>query len=137
VTSSSDPPTGDPERVEPRLTRNGAVSYLHIPATDPGRSARFYEAAFGWAARDHDGDRPSFDDASGYLSGAWVANRSVATGDAGPLPYIYVDRIDDAVERVRRAGGEVVTSPYPEGNLLVAVVRDPAGNAIGLWQEVT
>jgi len=32
-------------------------------------------------------------------------------------------------------GGEVVKAPYPEGNLWVATVRDPAGNMIGLWQE--
>jgi predicted enzyme related to lactoylglutathione lyase len=129
-------PDSDPDRVDARLTRNGAVSYLHIPALDPGRSARFYETTFGWAVRDHDSARPSFDDATGNLSGAWVTNRAVDF-DSGPLPYVYVDRIDEAVERARAAGGEIVTAPYPEGNLLVAVVRDPAGNAVGLWQEVT
>jgi predicted enzyme related to lactoylglutathione lyase len=51
------------------------------------------------------------------------------------LPYFYVDRIDDAVGRVVAHGGEVVRPPYAEGNLWVALIRDPAGNVIGLWQE--
>ena len=50
------------------------------------------------------------------------------------LPYIYVDRIDDAVARIAAHGGEVVKAPYPEGDLWVATFRDPAGNLIGLWQ---
>ena len=57
------------------------------------------------------------------------------TREPGLLPYMYVDRIDDAVERVTSNGGEVVRAPSPEGNLWVATVRDPAGNVIGLWQE--
>jgi predicted enzyme related to lactoylglutathione lyase len=65
-----------------------------------------------------------------------VTNRGVDF-DAGPLPYVYVDRIEEAVARARAAGGEIVTAPYPEGNLLVAVVRDPAGNAVGIWQAAT
>jgi predicted enzyme related to lactoylglutathione lyase len=31
-------------------------------------------------------------------------------------------------------GGEVVTAPYPEGDLWVATFRDPAGNVLGVWQ---
>jgi predicted enzyme related to lactoylglutathione lyase len=32
-------------------------------------------------------------------------------------------------------GGEVVTAPYPEGDLWVATFRDPAGNVLGVWQR--
>jgi hypothetical protein len=28
-----------------------------------------------------------------------------------------------------------VTEPYPEGDLWVALVRDPAGNVVGVWQH--
>jgi predicted enzyme related to lactoylglutathione lyase len=51
------------------------------------------------------------------------------------LPYIYVDRIDDAVARVATSGGEIVKGTYPAGNLWIATIRDPAGNLIGLWQQ--
>ena len=54
--------------------------------------------------------------------------------EPGLLPYFHVDHIDAAVSGVTAFGGEVVEAPYPEGNLRVAKVRDPAGNRIGLWQ---
>jgi predicted enzyme related to lactoylglutathione lyase len=32
-------------------------------------------------------------------------------------------------------GGQVITPPYPEGILRVALFADPAGNVLGIWQE--
>jgi predicted enzyme related to lactoylglutathione lyase len=120
--------------VESRLARHGGLSYLEIPAVDARRSAAFYESVLGWRLRGRDTDDPRFDDATGHLIGRWVTGR-VISREPGLLPYLYVDCIDDAVERITAQGGEVVKAPYPEGNLWVATFRDPAGNLIGLWQE--
>jgi predicted enzyme related to lactoylglutathione lyase len=46
----------------------------------------------------------------------------------------YVDSIDDAVARVIESGGEITRPPYLEGDVRVARLRDPAGNALGMWQ---
>jgi len=116
------------------LTRPGGISYLHIPATDVRRAAVFYEAVFGWDVHGHDTDRPSFDDGTGHVSGAWMTNQAIAR-EPGLLPYIYVEHIDECVEHIRARGGEVVDGPRSEGNLLVATFRDPEGNLIGLWQQ--
>jgi predicted enzyme related to lactoylglutathione lyase len=70
------------------------------------------------------------------LIGRWVTRRAISRVP-GLLPYIYVDHINEAVEQPAACGGEIVKAPYPEGNLLVATVRDPAGNMIGLWQQGT
>ena len=51
------------------------------------------------------------------------------------VPYIYVRDIDETLARLTEVGGEVITKPYPEGDLWVAMTRDPAGNAIGVWQH--
>jgi len=120
--------------VEARLATHGRLSYLEIPATDLRRSAAFYENVLGWSVEWRSSDDPRFDNTTGHLIGRWVTGRAIAR-EPGLLPYIYVDRIDDAVARVGAHGGEVVRTPYPEGNLWVATVRDPAGNVIGLWQE--
>jgi predicted enzyme related to lactoylglutathione lyase len=121
--------------VDARLARHGGLSYLEIPAIDPRQSATFYEKVLGWNLDWRRGDDFRFDDTTGHLIGRWVTGRPISR-EPGLLPYIYVDRIDDAVERVMAHGGEVVKAPYPEGNLWVATIRDPAGNVIGLWQEV-
>jgi predicted enzyme related to lactoylglutathione lyase len=119
---------------EDRLTRIGAVTYMQIPATDVRASAAFYENVFGWTAQDRGSDSHlSFEDAATHMVGAFVTGRAIA-GEPGILPYVYVDGVDAAIERVKAAGGQVVREPYPEGGLWVATVRDVAGNVIGVWR---
>jgi predicted enzyme related to lactoylglutathione lyase len=111
--------------------RPGDVSYLRIAAPDPARSAAFYNAVFGWTIRK---DSTAFQDGTGHIIGHFMPDLPVA-GEAGVIPYVYVQDIDEAVALVPGAGGEVTTKPYPEGDLWVAMTRDPAGNAIGVWQH--
>jgi predicted enzyme related to lactoylglutathione lyase len=123
----------DGNHVDDRLARHGHVSYLEIPASDVERSAAFYEAAFGWNIDRRGAGHCSFDDRSGDLIGRWVTGRA-ASREAGLVPYIYVNRIDEVVQRIVTGGGEIVKPPYPEGNLWVATFRDPAGNVMGIWE---
>jgi uncharacterized protein len=111
--------------------RPGDVSYLRIAAPDPARSAAFYNAVFGWKIRK---DSTAFEDGTGHVVGHFMPDLPVA-GEAGVIPYVYVQDIDEALARVARGGGEVSTKPYAEGDLWVAMTRDPAGNAIGVWQH--
>ena len=120
--------------VETRLTRNGSISYLFLPAVDVHQSAAFYEQIFGWKITGRDTNHPSFDDGTGHLSGAWATDQAISR-EPGVLLYIYVDRIDEILQQIGTHGGEIVKEPYPEGNLWVATFRDPAGNVIGLWHE--
>jgi predicted enzyme related to lactoylglutathione lyase len=113
--------------------RVGGISYLRIPAEDPQRSARFYRDVFGWRIDDARAD-PSFEDGSGHVIGHFVRDLRVA-GEAGIRPYIYVERVDDTLQKALAGGGDVVIEPYPEGDLWVAGFRDPAGNVIGVWQR--
>jgi len=118
---------------EPRVFRVGGISYLRIPASEPRRSAAFYEAVFGWRVDADRGD-PSFEDGTGHVIGHLVADLPVA-GEAGVLPYVFVERVDETLEKVVTKGGKVVRQPYPEGDLCVATFCDPAGNVIGVWQR--
>jgi predicted enzyme related to lactoylglutathione lyase len=54
--------------------------------------------------------------------------------EAGIRPYVFIEDVDATLETVRARGGEVVTAPYPEGDLWVATYRDPCGNVVGIWQ---
>ena len=113
--------------------RPGGVSYLRIPAADPRQLATFYEAVFGWAVR-LEPKNPSFEDGSGHVIGHFMDAMPPA-GEAGVLPYVFVERLDDTLERALESGAELVTPPYPEGDLWVATFRDPSGNVIGVWQH--
>ena len=120
--------------VDQSLARHGGLSYLEIPAVDARQSAAFYEKVLGWNIQWLENDDQRFSDATGHLIGRWIIGRMVSR-EPGLLPYFYVDNIDTAVESVTAHGGEVVRPPYPEGNLWVATVSDPAVNVIGLWQQ--
>jgi predicted enzyme related to lactoylglutathione lyase len=131
--ATEDTRPADSGHVDEGLARHGHVSYLEIPAVDGQRSALFYEAVFGWQIRRRDSGEYSFEDGSGNLIGAWVADR-VVPREPGLIPYIYVNRIDEVIQRIKAEGGEIVRVPYAEGNLWVATFRDPAGNLLGIWQ---
>ena len=118
---------------EPRVFRVGGVSYLRIPAEDPRASAAFYEAVFGWSLGG-DPEDPSFEDGTGHVIGHFMTDQAIA-GEAGVRPYIFVERVDETLDEVVAHGGEVVTTPYREGDLLVATFQDPAGNVLGVWQQ--
>jgi predicted enzyme related to lactoylglutathione lyase len=119
--------------VEGTVARPGGISYLGIPARDAAASAKFYQAVFGWEIRGSS-DRPSFSDGTGHVIGHWRTDLTV-TGEAGIRPYVYVTHLDDVLTAAVEQGGQIVVSPYPEGSLTIAAVRDPAGNVIGVWQE--
>ncbi len=117
-----------PELTEHPVFRPAGISYLRIPATDPQASASFYEAIFGWNVR-RDRDEPAFEDGSGHVIGHF------RTGEQSVRPYVFVERLDETLEKIAANGGELVEAPYAEGDLTVATFRDPAGNIIGVWQR--
>lgn len=120
-----------------KLLRRPRLCYLQIPAIEVVKSVAFYEKVFGWNIRHRDSAHPSFDDATGNVSGAWFTGREVAR-DFGLLPYIWVDNIDATLVQVGAHGGIVVDPPHPDSpgsTSSIATFRDPAGNLIGLYQE--
>jgi predicted enzyme related to lactoylglutathione lyase/uncharacterized glyoxalase superfamily protein PhnB len=125
-----------PIRAEPHRPRP-SFCYLQIPALDVAKSMSFYEAVFGWNIRRRDTLNPSFDDAAGHISGAWVTGREISR-QPGLLPYIWVDDLQATVAAVSAHGGEIVEAPHPDhpgGTSWIATFRDLAGNVLGLYQE--
>lgn len=113
------------------------VCYLEIPAAEPQRSGDFYEHVFGWNIRHRETDRPSFDDATGNVSGAFVAGMKVSR-EPGILVSIWVDSIGETLDLIRAHGGDVVEEAHPDqpgSTSLIATFRDPAGNSLRLYQE--
>lgn len=127
----ADPSPSEPG-VEGSVARPGGVSYLRIPSVNIAGSARFYRDVFGWQLSG-DPAEPSFRDGTGHVIGHWRTDLP-AVGEAGVLPYIYVPDLDDTLLRAAEHGAKIVTAPYPEGDLWVATINDPAGNVIGIWQ---
>lgn len=112
--------------------RDGKVSYIQIPALDTVALGRFYGDVFGWTIASGTAGHVSFEDASGELIGAFVTQWPVNA--PGIVPYISVDDVSAALEKVKAAGGSVEEPRYAEGSLWVARFRDPQGNVLGMGQ---
>jgi predicted enzyme related to lactoylglutathione lyase len=77
---------------------------------------------------------PAFEDGTGYVIGHFRADHEVV-GEGGVRPYVFVENLDEVLAKARAVGAEVVEEPYPEGDLWVALIRDPGGNVVGVWQQ--
>jgi uncharacterized protein len=106
---------------------HGQVCYLELPAADRNRAAAFYRAVFGWETGEH---YPDF--TSPGLIGQWVEGRAPAP-DAGPVIWLAVTGMDEALGLVTAHGGQILVPPAPDGPVRVlATIADPEGNSVGL-----
>ncbi len=113
------------------------VVHFDIPIDDPDRAGEFYRDALEWkverwAPVDYwvltAGEEPG--------PGAEGAMTLRSEAPEGVLIYFSVDNIDEAMTRVERLGGTLVTDKMPIPTVgWSAHVRDTEGNLIGLFQE--
>ncbi|CAN5540547.1 MAG: VOC family protein [Chloroflexi bacterium] len=118
---------------------HGDLGHLEIPADDIGRARRFYEDAFGWTFSEVEGypNYVMFHTAAGpQAGGGAIGERGVSAGNE-LRNYVGVDSIDQALPRIEQLGGSVV-QPKEEvpGQGWYAVVNDPEGNKLGLWESL-
>jgi len=119
---------------KPPTYRTGKICYIEIPATDIRQSAEFYNRAFGWQIRQRGDGSTAFDDTVNEVSGTWVLGRPPAA-EPGLMVYIMVASASAAVAAVVSAGGEIVQPIDPHATEVTAMLRDPAGNVIGIYQQ--
>jgi uncharacterized protein len=114
----------------------GEIAHVEFPADDLGRARRFYEAVAGWEF----GQMAEFPDyelfRTGEESGGGLGKRGVSVGSQIRL-YISVDTLEEAIAAAEANGGTVVEQPTDIGGGMgrFAVLRDPEGSEIGIWQS--
>jgi uncharacterized protein len=117
----------------------GTPNWVDLQSPDTTAAKAFYGALFGWAFE----DMPMPDD--GVYSMAKIGNSEVAAiatqmpGSTGTpavwSTYLAVDSADEAAAKVQAAGGQVVMEPFDvPGAGREAIVVDPSGAAVSLWQ---
>ena len=115
----------------------GAVGHVEWCCTDFGRTKRFYGGLFGWKFRPYGKEYLLFH-APGYAGGGFqkVEGRRAVGAGASPTVYVEAKRIAPLLKRARRLGGRVL-QPRTEipGHGWCALVRDPDGNRVGLFEE--
>jgi predicted enzyme related to lactoylglutathione lyase len=120
----------------PYTHANGKICYLEIPSTNIPVSSEFYRKIFDWNIRRDNSGRVSFDDAIGEVSGMWTLDRK-ASREPGIVISIMVDSVADTLQKIVENGGEIVRpigADFPE---ITAHFRDPSGNVLALYQELS
>jgi predicted enzyme related to lactoylglutathione lyase len=116
---------------------HGDITHIDIPVSDLAKATQFYSALFGWQIA----ELPGFEGypmwrAPNQISGGGLAPRG--EGFTQPRSYVEVDSIDATVAQATAAGAEVLMakSQITETSWW-AVIADPDGNSIGLYEGVT
>lgn len=122
--------------------QNGSFCWVDLAASDAGAARHYYEQLFGWRSREQ------------QANGGVLTRLSLNDRDVGSLyqiqrlhleagvpshwtPYVRVADADDSVARARTLGGKVMVRPFTVPGLArIAVVLDPVGAHVGLWQPV-
>ena len=115
----------------------GAPCWVDLTTSDPGRSRAFYGELFGWTADE------SAAEFGGYFNfrkdDVLVAGCMPSMPGPGPSDvwsvYLATDDAGKTLEAAAAAGGQVLVPAMVVGDLgTMAVVTDPGGAGIGMWQ---
>jgi predicted enzyme related to lactoylglutathione lyase len=119
------------------------VVHFEIPFDNKQRAMKFYTDAFGWRLDDMpemnyvvastvEVDAEHRPKEPGAINGGLFQRPTEAPN---PTIYLGVASVDSTIDKVKAAGGTVVTPKTPiPGMGAYARVRDTEGNVIGLFQ---
>lgn len=116
---------------------HGDITHIDIPVVDLDKARAFYSDLFGWQIQ----APPGFEDypmwqAPNKISGGGLAPRS--EGFSQPRSYVEVDSIDEVVAKAKAGGASVLMEKAPISDTSwYAVISDPDGNHIGLYEGTT
>jgi len=123
------------------ISEPGHLCWVDLATTDVQRAAAFYGRLFGWSTEAQAAGGGRFNTFYGVdgpvgsmyqLSGAQVA----AGVPAHWTMYISATDVDRTAETVTRLGGQVVVPAQSiAGVARIALIADPAGAIVGLWQS--
>jgi predicted enzyme related to lactoylglutathione lyase len=125
---------------EPDGFQPGVPCWIDTWQPDAPAAVDFYTALFGWEAEDTMPPGTPGHHFMCRLRGrdvAAIASRPGAAPPAGPAwgTYVWVSSAEESAASAKAAGGSVVLEPFDslDGGR-IAVLADPAGAVLGVWQ---
>ena len=110
--------------------------HIELGTEDPRAARDFYSKLFDWKFQDTPmphGDYTMINVGEG--PGGGLMKKAMAAAPTAWLPYVTVENVDATIERARSLGATIVVDKQtiPEHGSL-AVLIDPTGAALGIWQ---
>lgn len=118
----------------------GTPSWIDLMSPDVDASTAFYTELFGWDAEDQHDDEGTRIYTMFKQDGRDIAGLGGQMPGMDSMPpmwnsYVATDDCEETVARAEKAGGTVVAPPMKvmdSGSM--AIVQDPAGAVISIWQ---
>lgn len=114
----------------------GTPCWVDLGVDDFEKGRGFYSALFGWDIQHGSAEYGGYADCT--KDGRSVAGLAPKMDTDQPTvwtTYLASDDVDATVAKVRGAGGTVVMEPMDVGDIgRMALVSDPGGAVVGLWQ---
>lgn len=116
----------------------GQITWNDLTVSDAEPVRQFYESVVGWKF-----SQVSMGDYSDYSmvdsSGNVVAGVCHAKGENANLPpawlmYVTVEDLDACISKCNDSGGTVIDGPRTAGGAKIAVIKDPAGAVLALYE---
>lgn len=126
--------------MESDAARASRVCWVDLATTDPDASGEFYRGLFGWTAEERQvsaGRFTVFSCVDGPVGSMYQLDASQVAGGvpAHWMAYVSVPDVDRAAELAAGLGGQVLVPPQTvAGVARFAVIADPTGAVLGLWQ---
>jgi predicted enzyme related to lactoylglutathione lyase len=115
----------------------GEPNWIELFTTDPDTAKAFYGGLFGWTVQE---TGPAYGGYALFLrDGEPVAGLMENDGQGADSWSVYLESNNaaDTVEMAKANGGQVIVEAMQVGDLgHLAVVSDPAGASVGIWQPL-
>jgi predicted enzyme related to lactoylglutathione lyase len=130
-------PARDEQRPE-AAPEIGEASWHELITTDAPAAMKFYQQVFGWQPSDTMDMGPAgkyqmFNRPHGMIGGIMPRPPEMANVPPNWLIYFRVSDVDAAADRIKAAGGKILSGPMEvPGGSKVVTVADPQGAVFGL-----
>lgn len=120
--------------------RIGAPCWVELYTSDPDRAAAFYGPLFGWEAETPNpefGGYRNFTKDGVRIAGCMINDGTSGTPDVWSV-YLEVEDTAATVGKATERGAQIIVPAMPVGDFgTMAVIIDPTGAAVGVWQPDT
>jgi predicted enzyme related to lactoylglutathione lyase len=123
-------------------TQAGEFCWNELATTNVQEAKKFYNKVFGWEFTDHEMGDMTYTMIKHHekeFAGIWSIPKDKEK-EITPhwLSYIFVDNLDQAIEKAEKHGASIVKPASNAGEMgRFAIITDPIGAHIALWQPLS
>lgn len=110
------------------------INYIEFPVKSIHRAKKFYSQVFSWTFEDYGDEYTAFSD--GVMKGGFFKSpQSASTENGSVLIIFYSEHLEDTLEKVLEAEGEIAQEifAFPGGRRFH--FRDISGNEFAVWTD--